>query len=201
MQEKSIRATLDQMFSRFHYVGIQNILDTDFEWTVALEKNAIIGTSEADSTSDANMAARVGGSFTAKPIPTTGKTRITRITIKKGQRRMLSGEAAYVIVPRLFTAYVREKYVTPYQGQPIRVKAGLAKLRSPSVQKEVLSKILIGPIVKDVEEAMELFVSEKLQDMDKLVEVKTSDPKKVEVKASDPDPVEVKVNDNAKGNK
>lgn len=163
--DQSLRKMLNKMFSRYDYVGVQNPLKKSFTWFVALEQNEIVGMSPADPMNEERMAQQQGGSFLPGDAATRTQQRVTKITLEPGEKRMLAGEAAYVIAPRLFSALVREKYGTE--------KVGLARLRNPSTQKELLPLIVPGPVVNNVGQAVQTYVNEQMGKIEGFTDVQT----------------------------
>lgn len=161
--DQSIRVKLNTMFSRYNYVGIRNILKTPLEQTVALEQNEMLGMSPGDAMNEERMAQSQGGTFLPGDGATRHLTKITKYIMQPGEKKMVIGEAAYVLVARIFNAYVREKYGTD--------KAALAKLRSPSIQAEFIPKIVEGPIINNVGEAMQTYVNEKMTELEGFTDV------------------------------
>lgn len=159
MEEKSLRKRLDETFSRYNYVGIKNPGKEKFEWTVALEQNEILNMSPADSMSEDQMARKGGGSFLPGDGATKERTRLVSYVLAPGEKKMVPGEAAYVLIPRLIHTCIREKYGSD--------KAGLSKLSVPTYQDEFLNQILVGPIVRNVGDVLNEFSSKidsKIQD-------------------------------------
>lgn len=152
--DQSLRKTLNKMFSRYDYVGVSNPLKGQFTWVVALEQNEIIGMSQADPMDEGKMAQSQGGTFLPGDGATRVQQRVTKVVLKPGEKRMIPGEAAYVVVPRLFNALVRQKYGTD--------KPALARLRNPSTQKELLPSIVTGPVVNNVGQAVQTYVNEQM---------------------------------------
>jgi len=167
--DKSIRQTLDKMFSRYDYVAVKNILTKDFEWLVALEQNEILGMSPADSMNEESMAQRVGGQFLPGDSVTKATSRVTKVVIKSGEKKMIIGEGAYVVVGKIFNAYIREKYGND--------KAALAKLRNPHIHSQVIPLILPGPIINNVGQAMQTFVNGQMEKLDNFTDVQTTEAK------------------------
>src|SRR5690606_27956580 len=126
--DQSIRKTLNQMFTRYDWVGVYNPLNTDFKWRVALEQNEIMDFHGAEPMNEERMAQTNSGTFLPSDSPVKQQSKLIQVEIKVGEKRMILGEAAYVVVPRIFNALVRKRYGT--------TKAGLAKLRNPSIQRE-----------------------------------------------------------------
>lgn len=171
-QEKSLRERLNKMFSRYNYVGIKNILSTPFEWTIALEQNEIINMGEADNTNEEEWTRKKAGTFLPNDGTVRGKTKIVTYKLEPGEKKMVIGEAAYVLIDKIFTMYIKEKYVPkPKPGElpdPMalgRAKSGLAKLRSPTEQDKIIPQILVGPIINNVDAALQTYVNAQ---MDKL---------------------------------
>ena len=150
----SLRKKLDGMFDRHNYVGVKNPLDKTFMWAVALEQNEIVGMAQTDGMNEQRMAESGSGTFLPGDAATR-TNRITKVELEKGETKMLTGEAAYVIVPRLFSALVRQKYGTD--------KNGLARLKNPTTQRDLLKEIVVGPIINNVGEAMQTYVNKELQ--------------------------------------
>lgn len=163
--DQSLRKTLNKMFSRYDYVGVTNPLKEKFVWAVALEQNEIIGMSPADPMDEGKMAQSQGGSFLPGDGPTRNQQRITKFTLEPGEKKMLPGEAAYVIAPRLFSALVRQKYGT--------TKAGLARLRNPTTHRELLPGIITGPVVNNVGQAVQTYVNEQMGKIEGFTDVQT----------------------------
>lgn len=161
--DQSLRKKLDKMFSRYDYVGVSNPLKKQFVWAVALEQNEILGVSPADGMNEAQMARQSGGTFLPGDSLERNKTKITRVVLEPGERRMIVGEAAYVVIPRLYSALIREKYGND--------KSSLAKLRSPSIQAELIPTIAVGPIVDNVANAMQTFVNERVSKLEGFTDV------------------------------
>lgn len=161
--DQSLRKTLNGKFSRYDYVGIKNPLKRQFIWAVALEQNEVLGMSPADGMNEAQMARQSGGTFLPGDSVERGKTKITRVVLEPGEKKMVIGEAAYVVIPRMFSALVREKYGND--------KSALAKLRSPSIQRELIPLIMDGPVVNNVGEAMNTFVNEKMSKIEGFTDV------------------------------
>lgn len=163
--DQSIRKMLNKMFNQYNYVGVRNPLEKDFVWAVALTQNEIVGMSQADPMNEDSMARGVGGTFLPGDSVTRTNQKITRVVLAAGERKMIPGEAAYVVVPRLFNALVREKYGTD--------KSSLAKLRNPTIQAELIKDIVVGPIINNVGEAIETFVNKELQKIEGFTDVQT----------------------------
>lgn len=179
-QEQSLRERLNGMFSRWNYVGICNPLKTPFEWKVALEQNELLGMSPGGMNED-DMIKNVSGTFLPRDAVTKGKTRVVPYAMQPGEKKMVIGEAAYILIDKLFRAYIKEKYVpTPEPGAlptPMDAqlrKAGFAKLRNPVEQDKVLKLIVVGPIINNVEGAVNTFVSEKMEEA--FTDVQTTEP-------------------------
>ena len=151
--DQSVRSKLNKMFSRYDYVAVFNPLKVDFEWSVALEQNEIVNMGQGEMNEE-RMAQSVAGQFMPNDGVTRAQTKVVKVSIKAGQKRMLPGEAAYVVVPRIFDAYVHEKFGFD--------KVGFARLRNPATQTELLKEIVVGPIVNNVAAAMETYVNEKM---------------------------------------
>jgi hypothetical protein len=170
-KDRSIREQLNKLFSRYHWIGVKNPLNEDFSWPVALEENEILSMSGADPMDEGRMAQTGGSTFL--PGDSTLKQQSKRIvvTIKSGQTRMIIGEAAYVVVPRIFNALVRSKYGAS--------KSGLARLRNPSTQKELLKEIVVGPVINNVGDAIQTFVNKEMEKIEGFsdVQVNSDEPK------------------------
>lgn len=149
--EKSLRERLDETFSRYHYVGIKNILNKTFTWTVALEQHEILNMSPADSLSEEQMANRKGGAFLPGDAATKQQQKVVTYSFSPREKKMVPGEAAYVLVDRLYRAAIREKYGND--------KSALAKLSIPSYMDEMLPQIIVGPIIKNVGEVLNDFAT------------------------------------------
>lgn len=166
--DQSLRQKLNKMFSRYDYVGVKNPLKTEFTWRVALEQNEIIGMSPGDPMNEERMAQTAGGTFLPGDSVTKMQQKITQITLKPGEKRMIIGEAAYVVVPRLFNALCREKFGTQ--------KSGLARLRNPSTQDELIPVIVDGPVINNVGQAMQTFVNQKMDEIEGFTDVQANPP-------------------------
>jgi hypothetical protein len=172
-QEKSLRERLNGMFSRYNYVGIKNILSTPFEWTIALEQNEIINMGDADATNEDEWVKKKSGTFLPGDGVVKGKTKIVTYKLEPGEKKMVIGEAAYVLIDKIFTLYIKEKYVP--QPQPGELpkpqdlalrKVGHAKLRNPAEQDKIIPLILTGPIIKNVDGALQTFVNSKMNEIE-----------------------------------
>lgn len=163
--DQSVRKKLNGMFGRYNYVGIKNPLEKQFIWAVALEENEVLGMSQADMMNENSMAKGVGGTFLPGDSVTRQNQKVTRVVLEPGERKMIPGEAAYVVVPRLFSALIRKKYGTD--------KAGLAKLRNPTIQAELIKEIVVGPIINNVGEAMQTYVNEEIKKIEGFTDVQT----------------------------
>jgi hypothetical protein len=179
-QEQSLRERLNKMFTRWNYVGVRNILSVPFEWKVALEQNELIGMSPGGMNED-EMLKQKGGAFLPSDAVVRGKTKVVPYTLQPGEKKMIIGEAAYVIIDKIFRMYVKEKYVpaadpqtppTTFEAQ--RRKAGLAKLRNPLEQDRILKMILVGPIINNVEAAVQTFAQEQMNKLEGFTDVQTS---------------------------
>ena len=161
--DKSIREYLNTLFNRYNYVGVANPLKRDFTWQVALEQNEIVTMNSADTINEERMAQNTQGTF----MPGDGAMRLQQklvaVKIKSNEKRMIIGEAAYVVIPRIFNAYVREKYGTSKQA--------LAKLNNPVVQRELLKDILVGPKIDNVGGAIETYVNESMDKIENFTDV------------------------------
>lgn len=166
--DQSLRKKLNGMFSRYDYVGIKNPLKTPFTWRVALEQNEIINMSPGDPMNEERMAQTAGGTFLPGDSVVKQQQKITQIVLAPGEKKMIIGEAAYVIVPRIYNAYCREKYGA--------TKAGLARLRNPATQDEHITLIVDGPIIDNVGQAMQTFVNDKMSEIEGFTDVQTNPP-------------------------
>ncbi len=167
MEDKSLRARLNETFNRYNYVGIKNPLKEEFKWPVALEQNEILNAMPGESPTNEDMARKGGGSFLPSDGITREKTRLIEYVIAPGERKMVPGESAYVLVPRLVSKYIRAKYGSG--------KAGLSKMQVPFYQDEALKEILVGPIVNNVAQVINEFASQldsKIEDGFSSVEAK-----------------------------
>jgi hypothetical protein len=158
LTDQSIRERLNKTFSRYDYVGITNPLDEEFTWTVGLERNEITNMSQADPMNEERMAQTSRGSFLPGEGIMHNQTKVTRYTLKPGEKRMMIGEAAYVIVPRLYNALCRKTYGTS--------KSGLAHLRNPNTQSKHIKEIVTGPVIDNVSDAMQTFVNDKMSEIE-----------------------------------
>lgn len=172
--DQSVRKQLNRMFSRYNYVGVKNILKEEFAWPVALEQNEIIDFSQGDPMNEERMAQSSSGTFLPGEAAVKQKQKLVKVILKAGETRMIVGEAAYVVVPRIFNALVRERFGT--------TKSGLARLRNPQTQKELLAEIVVGPKINNVGEAMQTFVDEKLSTLNKEFSDVQAEPPKTRVK-------------------
>lgn len=163
--DQSLRKKLNGMFSRYNYVGVTNPLKKQFMWAVALEQNEVMGMAQADGMNEERMASSKSGTFLPGDSPTRNQQKITRITIESGQKKMITGEAAYVIVPRIYSAYIREKFGT--------TKTALAKLRNPTVQAQILKEIVTGPIIDNIGQAVETYVNNEMKRIEGFSDVQT----------------------------
>jgi len=167
--DQSVREKLNGMFSRYDYVGVKNILKTEFRWKVALEQNEVVGTAPGDPMNEERMAQTPQGTFLPGDSVTRHQQRVTEYVLKPGEKKMIIGEAAYVIVPRLFNAYCRETFGTS--------KAGLARLRNPSTQQEIIPTIVDGPIINNIGDAMQTFVNDQMTKIEGFTDVQPEAPK------------------------
>lgn len=152
--DQSVRQKLNGMFTRYDWVAIKNVLKQDFSWPVALEQNEIVNMNASDGMNEERMSQTASGKFMPLDGVTRQQSKIVEVKLKAGEKRMIIGEAAYVVAPRIFNALVRERFGTD--------KAGLAKLRNPSIQAELLKEIVVGPVVSNVAAAMETYVNQKM---------------------------------------
>lgn len=155
MEEKSLRERLNSMFSRYNYIGVCNITSSPFKWTVALEQNELMNMGPADLMSEEQMVRNKGGSFLPGDSPIKEKQKVVSYELQPGEKKMVPGEAAYVLIDKIFRAAIREKYGSG--------KAGLSKLVVPTYQDEMLPKIMVGPIIKNVGAVLNDVV-DKMQD-------------------------------------
>jgi len=167
--DQSIRSKLNKMFTRYNWVGIKNPLDVEFSWPVALEQNEIMDFAPGGLPGEEHMANNKSGTFLGTDGPTRQQSKIVKVNIKPSEKRMIMGEAAYVVVPRLFNALVRKRYGTD--------KPSLAKLRNPTIQAQLLKKIVVGPIINNVGEAMQTFVDDKMKSIEGFTDVQANPPK------------------------
>ena len=165
MQDRSVREKLNGMFSRYDYVGVVNILKVPFEWSVALEQNELLGSSPTDGMNEQRMASSQSGSFLPGDSITKVQQKITKFTLQPGEKRMIIGEAAYVIVPRIFNAHIREQFGS--------TKSSLAKLRNPAVHDEIIPKIAVGPIINNVADAMQTYVNNEVEKIENFTDIQT----------------------------
>jgi len=168
LPDQSLRQKLNKMFSRYDYVGVKNPLKVPFTWRVALEQNEILGMSPADPMNEERMAQTSGGTFLPGDSVTKAQQKITQITLEPGEKKMIIGEAAYVVAPRLFNALCREKFGTS--------KSGLSRLRNPTTQNELIPFIIEGPIINNVGQAMQTFVNNKMTEIEGFTDVQTNPP-------------------------
>lgn len=168
--DQSVRKLLNKMFTRVDYVGVKNITKKPFVWVVALEQNEFVNLQQNDPMQEDKMAAQGGGTFLPNEAVTRNQQRVTKYELKPGEKKMIIGEAAYVIAQQIFNKAVREKYTSS--------KAGLARLRNPVTQKELLGKIIEGPIINNVGDAMNTYVNDKMNDIEnaKFSDVQTAPP-------------------------
>lgn len=173
--DSSLRKKLNGMFGQYNYVGVVNPLVKPFVWAVALQQNEVLGINQADQMNEQAMAQSQGGTFLPGES-TTRAQRITRVTLEPGERKMMTGEEAYVVVPRLFSALVRQTYGTD--------KNGLAKLKNPTIQSQLLKEIVVGPVINNVGEAMQTFANKEMEKIQGFTDVQTK-PTDVKAKQSD----------------
>lgn len=164
--DQSIRSKLNKMFNRYNWVGVKNVLDVDFSWPVALEQNEIVDFAPGDPMNEERMSQAGRGTFLPGDGTTRANSKIVKVNLKSGERRMIMGEAAYVVVPRLFNALVRKRYGTD--------KTSLAKLRNPSIQSALLKEIVVGPVINNVGEAMQTFVDDKMKSIEGFSDVQAN---------------------------
>lgn len=163
--DQSLRKTLNKRFNRYNWVGVRNPLKVDFKWRVALEENEILDFRAGDPMNEEKMAQSSGGTFLPGDSTVRQQSKIVEVNLKPAEQRMIVGEAAYVVIPRIYNALVRERFGA--------TKTGLAKLRNPSVQVELLKEILVGPIINNVGQAMQTFVNEKMGEIEGFSDVQT----------------------------
>lgn len=144
--EKSLREELNGKFNRYHFVGIKNITKEPFIWSVALEENEILDMSPADNLNEQQMIQKGGSAFLPGDGATKRPGKLVEYTLQPGERKMVPGEAAYVLIPRLIHFALREKYGAG--------KSAIAKFAQPVAREEMLSQILVGPIVRNVAQVM-----------------------------------------------
>lgn len=168
MQEKSIRERLNEMFTRYNYVGICNITSQPFKWTVALEQNEILNMGPADHMSEDEMSRKTSGSF----LPTEGvmrqKQKVVEYSLEPGEKKIVPGEAAYVLIDKIFRFAIREKYGSD--------KSGLSKLVVPKYQDEMLPKIIVGPVVKNVGQVLNDFIGNMQDNIEGFSSVQAYEP-------------------------
>jgi hypothetical protein len=163
--DQSIRKKLNKMFNRYNWIGIQNPLKKDFTWRVALEENEILDFKPGDPMNEEKMAQTAGGTFLPGDSTFRVQTKMVEVNLKSGEKRMISGEAAFVVAPKLFGMLVRERYGND--------KAGLAKLRNPLMQDQLLKEIVVGPKIDNVGQAMQTFVNEKMGEIEGFTDIQT----------------------------
>lgn len=147
-EDKTIRERLNGMFSRYSFVGIRNITKQPFSWTVALEQYEIVKMSPGDDMDEAMMARRKSGSFLpGESTPTREGTKVVRYDLAPGERKLVAGEAAYVLVDKIFTAKILEEFGNGREGY--------GKLRVPMYIDKYLPLIIPGPIVNNVADALQ----------------------------------------------
>ncbi len=163
--DQSLRVKLNKLFSRYDYVAVKNITSKDFVWNVALEQNEILGMSPADPMNEERMAQQAGGQFLPGDGPTKMQQKITRVVLKPGEKKMIIGEAAYVVAQKIYNLFIREKFGND--------KSALAKLRNPTVQDQHIPSILPGPVVNNVGAAMQTFVNNEMEKIESFTDVQT----------------------------
>lgn len=163
--DQSLRKKLNGMFSRYNYVGVSNPLKKDFMWAVALEQNEVLGMNQAEGMNEERMSQAGSGTFLPLDGATRSQQKITRISIESGKKKMITGEAAYVIVPRIYSAYIREQFGT--------TKTALAKLRNPTVQAQILKEIITGPVIDNIGQAVETYVNKEMEKIEGFSDVQT----------------------------
>lgn len=184
-QEKSLRHRLNTMFSRYNYVGIKNILKTPIEWTVALEQHEILDMS-AGGMSEEDMIRNKSGNFLPTDGVTRGKQKTVTYRLEPGEKKMVIGEAAYVLIDKIYTLFIKEKFVpkvepgtVPDQRHLALTKAGMAKLRNQTEQNKYLPQILVGPIINNVEGAIQTYATEQMSKLnDGFSDIQTAQPQK-----------------------
>lgn len=167
-EERTLRERLNDMFSRYHYVGICNITQQPFQWTVALEQNEILNMDPADQLSEDNMARKGSGQFLPGDAVTKQRQKVVSYELKPGEKKMVPGEAAYVLIDKIFRAAIREKYGND--------KSGLSKLAVPSYQDEMLKKIIVGPVIKNVGQVLNDFVDDIQNNLEGFSQVDAYEP-------------------------
>lgn len=174
-EQKSLRERLNDMFSRYHYVGICNITAKPFSWTVALEQNEILNMGPADHLSEDEMVKKGGGSFLPSDGPTKQRQKVVQYKLQPGEKKMVPGEAAYVLVDKIFHAAIMEKYGTD--------KSGLSKLAVPHYQDEMIPKIVTGPIIKNVGQVLNDFVDGIQENLEGFTSVDAYEPPSLDTNA------------------
>jgi hypothetical protein len=163
--DQSLRKKLNGMFTRYNYVGVKNPLKITFSWAVALEQNEILGMDQAEAMNEERMAQSSNGTFLPLDGVVRGRQKITRVVLQPNEKKMIPGEAAYVVVPRLFHALVREKYGT--------TKSALAKLRNPTIQAQLIPLIVEGPVINNIGQAMQTYVNTEMKKVEGFTDVQT----------------------------
>lgn len=183
-QEQSLRSRLNKLFSRYNYVGIRNILSTPFNWTIALEQNEIISMSEGDTVNEEQWARNKSGKFLpGEDAVIRGKTKLVTYKLEPGEKKMVIGEAAYVLIDKIYTMYIKEKYVPKPQAGTLPdpralalTKAGLAKLRNPQEQDKLIPQILVGPVINNVDQALQTYVNTQMDKLEGFSDVQVNKP-------------------------
>ena len=93
------------------------------------------------------------------------QVKLVTYELQPGEKKMLIGEAAYVIIDKIYTLYCKGKYGTD--------KMGMAKIRNPQVQEEMLKFILVGPIITNVEDKLQTYVEEEVSRIEGFTDVQT----------------------------
>lgn len=158
MEDKTLRERLNEMFSRYNYVGLCNITSKPFKWTVGLEQNEILNMGPADTMAEDEMARKGGGSFLPGDGVTKKQSKIVEFELQPGEKKMVPGEAAYVLVDKLYKAAVKEKYGSG--------KEGLSKINVPTFQDELVPKIVVGPIIRNVGQVLNDFVENMQENLE-----------------------------------
>lgn len=166
--DKNIREQLNGMFTRYDYVGVVNPLKTEFAWQVALEQNEIVNVNQADPMDEGRMAQQAGGTFLPGDSTVRQRGKLVVVRLAPGEKRMIPGEAAYVVVPRIFNALVRSRFGA--------TKAGLARLRNPSTQTELLKEIVVGPLVNNIGDAIQTYADTQMRNIEGFTDVQVNPP-------------------------
>lgn len=169
MEDKSLRERLNEMFSRYNYVGICNVTAKTFKWTVALEQNEILNMGPSDQMSEEEMTRKGGDSFLPMDGVMKKQSKVVEYVLEPGEKKMVPGEAAYVLVDKLYKAAIAEKY-----GEG---KEGLSKIVVPSYQDEIIPDIVCGPIIKNVGQVLNDFVGNLQENLEGFSNVEVAEKK------------------------